>query len=75
MKHAAGEGCPAPRSRKLGVSRQRRAWATIAARVDAERGVVGVPSANIRMFFLTIFVLALVVLAFLLAAPVFAGSS
>jgi hypothetical protein len=34
-----------------------------------------VPSANIRMFFVTIGVLALLVLAFLLAAPVFVGSS
>lgn len=31
--------------------------------------------ANIRVFFLTIGVLALLVLAFLLAAPAFAGSS
>jgi hypothetical protein len=34
-----------------------------------------VTTANIRMFFLTVAVVALLVLAFLIAAPAFAGGS
>jgi hypothetical protein len=52
---------------------KRASRATIAEGRRREGGRVS--GANIRVFFLTIGVLALLVLAFLLAAPAFAGGS
>lgn len=39
---------------------------------STQRGGIGVTDANIRIFFLTVAVLALLILAFLLASPAFA---
>jgi len=63
----------APRG-KAAVARRQTALGAAARvryhrrKVDAERGI-RVTIANIRMFFITVAVLALLVLAFLLAAP------